>query len=503
LNEDLFKFSPDGTVIVDGLNKTFNITETEYDLSFKKIKPSTPAPPNASEGWFKKTIKKINVGWYLAFADFVLGQGVEIVKKYIKTEKEYKRKVMDRMDSNHRQDPTGADYRGYRGRWQVLTRVAHYLRKVSAIIEDNMFLMGMGVDGCGNIHRFLEPNRRGIFTDENYNADAIIWRIIDNQNLDLDGLILLDNLINLDDALIREIDRTVGVEHQLIHWRLINRRDEIETRIVVIESEVEEAAAEEAEEEEAEEAAADLDIDIQTVRERRGRFNDENYNEGEIIWHIITGQRLDLHGLTLDNLRDLYRALNREIEMGINAMDYQLIPERLITRRGRQVVRAQLIAAMHRINHLITEKRAKEEAEEAAAEEAAAEEAAAAYLRIADIGAVRERRGNFEHYYRNYNAEEIIWHIITDRNLDVRFLILRPLGNDNLRDLYRALDRVVYDIQLGNIPQQILDLWRDPFSLIDRLCDRVLGKIGTLVSPPSPTAPYLRYASGKWVVSRL
>jgi hypothetical protein len=244
LNEDLFKFSPDGTVIADGLNKTFNITETEYALSFKKIKPSTPAPSNAPEGLLKKTIKKIDEWrWYLVFADLLLGQTdlVEILKAprskndrlfdrapdYKDDLRYRKRVIMDRMDRDNNKDDTGADYRGYRSGMQI---VARFARKVSAFIEDNMFLMGMGVDGCGNMHRFLEPNRNGIFDDANFNEDAIIWRIINNQNLNLDGLNLLDNLIALNAALNREFVAADG--HLWIQGRLSARIDEIEKKII-------------------------------------------------------------------------------------------------------------------------------------------------------------------------------------------------------------------------------------------------------------------------------
>jgi hypothetical protein len=186
---------------------------------------------------------------------------------------------MDRMDRDNNKDDTGADYRGYRGRWQIVTRVAHYLRKVSALIEDNMFLMGMGigigVDGCGNMHRFLEPNRRRIFNDENYNADAIIWRLINDPMLNLPhldelnlvpnwadyqrfGLYLhrLDglNLDNMRDLLVA-LNREVGAarEHPLIHRRLIARRDEIANRVRAIDAD---AAAADAREEAAAAAAA-------------------------------------------------------------------------------------------------------------------------------------------------------------------------------------------------------------------------------------------------------
>jgi hypothetical protein len=186
-----------------------------------------------------------------AFIDFVLAQWVKRVKKsrelhretneeYAKEfpvayEREYKRKVMDRMDRDNKKDKTGADYRGYKGNWQI---VARCVRKVSAFIEDNMFFtgffVGAGVDGCGNMHRFLiDPNRQGIFTDENYNEDAIIWRIMDDQNLNLNGLNLLDNLRALHAELEREIVAETG--HQLIYERLINRRDEVERRIAAAE----------------------------------------------------------------------------------------------------------------------------------------------------------------------------------------------------------------------------------------------------------------------------
>jgi hypothetical protein len=114
---------------------------------------------------------------------------------------------------------------------------------VSAFIEDNMFLTGIGVDGCGNIHRFLEPNRDGIFDNANFNADAIIWRIIDNQRLDYLDSLNLDNLIALVTALNQEIDRTMGVRPRLIDnrliIRLIRRRDEIVRKIAVLEREKE------------------------------------------------------------------------------------------------------------------------------------------------------------------------------------------------------------------------------------------------------------------------
>jgi hypothetical protein len=141
---------------------------------------------------------------------------------------------MDRMDSDHRQDSTGADYRGYRGGWQIVTRVAHYVRKVMSIIEDNTFLIGMGVDGCGNMHMFLEPNRNGIFDDANYNADAIIWRIINGRSPDLNGL-AIDNLRDLHAVFEREI--AAAREHLLIRWRLIDRRNYIVERIAEIERE--------------------------------------------------------------------------------------------------------------------------------------------------------------------------------------------------------------------------------------------------------------------------
>jgi hypothetical protein len=105
---------------------------------------------------------------------------------------------------------------------------------VSAFIEDNMFLIGMGVDGCGNIHRFLEPNRGGVFTDENFNADAIIWCIIDNRRLDYLYGLNLNNLIALHAALNREID--AAERHPLILSRLIDRRDEIANRVRAIDA---------------------------------------------------------------------------------------------------------------------------------------------------------------------------------------------------------------------------------------------------------------------------
>jgi hypothetical protein len=188
----------------------------------------------------KKTIKKIKEWWGdLVIADIGLAQVKKFFNKWEnphrKTDKEHKREVMDRMDRDNKKDGTGADYRGYRGGWQIVTRVAHYLRKVSALIDDNMFLMGMGVDGCGNMLTFLiDPNRGGRFTDANYNADAIIWRIINNQNLNVDRL-PLDNLIALYAALNREIQDAMG--HQLIRDRLINRRNDIAERIAVLERE--------------------------------------------------------------------------------------------------------------------------------------------------------------------------------------------------------------------------------------------------------------------------
>jgi hypothetical protein len=258
---------------------------------------------------------------------------------------------MDRMDSNHRQDPTGADYRGYRGGWQIVTRVAHYLRKVSALIEDNTFLIGMGVDGCGNMHMFLEPNRGGVFNDANFNVDAIIYRIITGQRLDLSGLNLLINLRALHAAVDREAFATRG--HPLIQGRLIDRRNDIAKGIAEIERENEAIAAAAAAIAAEDAAAAEyLHIaDIRAVRGDFGIFNDENYNAQGIIWHIITDRILNLNGLTIDNLIDLNNALGKVI----TDADIGIIQEQVLARGGLPSLRLRLNEVKTMIDGLIAD----------------------------------------------------------------------------------------------------------------------------------------------------
>jgi hypothetical protein len=449
---------------------------------------------NASEGWFKKTIKKIKEWrWYLLVAEFVLGCGKKIFNKWknphIKLDKEYKRKVMDRMDRDNNKDNTGADYRGHRGGWQIVTRVAHYLRNVSALIEDNTFLigigMGIGVDGCGNIHRFLERGTM-FFGEENYNADAIIRRILNNQDLNLWGL-NLDNMRDLLVALNQEIERADEVGHQLIDNRLINRRDDIAERIEVLERK---AAAADAREEAAAEATRrlnrirglnyndflDCPIPARYELRERAAFRDQANrvlaNDG-----IPLGQRRDLRGnLEVRGLRGLYNPVRAAVLNIVPEEDGAAIRaqfareanpelERIVregvesaTREGVEIpmwARAVVDGA--------TERERREEAARAAAPQppvaaqpqppvadaaGAEEEAAAGYLHIAGIQTVRAGFGIFNN--ENYNAQAIIWNIITGHRVDLHTLTL-----ENLRDLNNALDVVINDANAGRIPEQV------------------------------------------------
>jgi hypothetical protein len=47
---------------------------------------------NALKGWFGKSIKKINMGWYLVVADFVLGERGEIVR--VKSPRIYRSEII-------------------------------------------------------------------------------------------------------------------------------------------------------------------------------------------------------------------------------------------------------------------------------------------------------------------------------------------------------------------------------------------------------------------------